>query len=247
MNNRIKWGLFLTIMLALIAVLAFPVLAQDNGTAQNTITVSGIGQASGSPDVAYIELGVDITNENVGAAYSQAGTAIDSIRAALQTLGIADEDMATSSLNIWWDEPYPPGPGQSGGFAESRIYHVNTTVRVTVRDISQIESVINTAVENGANNVYGLTFGISDSEVLEREARAEAVNDALARAQHLAELNGVTLGDALVIVEGGSYPGPGPYYGVGGGGGFAAAESIGIQPGQLSVSVSVTITYAINR
>jgi hypothetical protein len=240
MSNYLK---VLAAIVALVAVLALaiPAAAQDNATP--SITVSGSGEAAGAPDIAYVDIGVDIINENVGAAYSEAGEVINRVLDALTGLGIERKDIQTTGLNIWWEEP--PQPDGSLG---KRRYHVNPVLRITVRDVSQIEAVINTSVENGANNVFGLSFGIEDQDALIREARAAALEDARSRAEHLAELNGVTLGEVLYIAEAtaGGFP-PSPFGGKGGYMAEAALVGPSVEPGQLKVSVSVSITYAIAR
>ncbi len=230
---------------AVVAIVALPALAQDGGGSANTITVSGLGTASGAPDVAYVEVAVNMVNEDFAAAYNETSAKVDSVLAALKEAGIADEDLQTTGINVWWEERYNPTTGEPTG---RRVYNVTVSLRITVRDITKVESVLTTAVNNGANNVYGLSFGISDNDALKRTARELAVEDARAKAEHLAELLGVSLGDVVSVTEyDASQPIP---YGLGGGG-FARAEAavsdISVQPGQLSVSAGVTITFAINK
>mgnify|MGYP001150845571 CR=1 FL=1 len=70
-------------------------------------------------------------------------------------------------------------------------------------------------------------------------ARAEAVADARARAEELAELAGVELGDVLTISEvigGGVMPVAYERAAMGGG---------GIAPGELQLAMQVQVTFAI--
>jgi uncharacterized protein YggE len=118
---------------------------------------------------------------------------------------------------------------------------------VTVRDIAQIEAVVTTAVAQGANTVYNLSFGISDSAALEQQARQAAAADARARAEQLAAAFGVTLGRPLTISESVSSSSPVLPY-ASGGMAMAALTDVRSQPisgGQLSVSVSVQVTFAL--
>jgi len=73
------------------------------------------------------------------------------------------------------------------------------------------EPVIDAAVEAGANAIYGVSFGIDKPEDLASEAREKAIADALAKAEELAELNGVQVGEVVSISE---IVGQTPYYGV---------------------------------
>jgi uncharacterized protein len=103
---------------------------------------------------------------------------------------------------------------------------------------------LDAAVEAGANNVWGISFGLDSTEGLEAQAREKAVADARARAESLAKLNNVAVGDVIAISEviGG---GPSPMYadaaslkGLGGGG--APVES-----GELTFATQVQIVYGI--
>jgi len=246
--NQKSRGLILAIVaLVLVAVVAAPAAAQDTPVVPgpqvpfaNTITVSGFGDAFGRPDIARIEMGVDIANENVGEAFSQANTVMNEVIAAIVATGTAQEDVQTSGINMWAEDRYNPETGEPTGV---RLYHVSNTVRVTVRDVEQVEEVISAAVEAGANNVYGLSFGIDDTDSLEQEARVEALDNARTRAEQLATAIGATLGAPIIVNE--TYGGGGiamPYSldrAQGGGGGAP------VEPGQSSVSVQVQVTYSI--
>lgn len=235
--STIRKTIPVVVLMLLLALMALPAAAQDGG--QNSITVTGYGQASGAPDVAYIELGVEVADASVAQAFTQASGTIERIIAALRDLGIAAEDIRTSSLNIWAESRYGP-MGETVGISS---YRVNSILSVTVRDITIVERVITTAVDAGANVIYGLNFGISDTEALMQEARAAAVENARATAESLAGLLNVEVGDVVMVVEG--FGGYSPIMGFRGGGGGAMEAAMPIQPGQFSVGVTVTVTYSI--
>ena len=213
-----------------------------SGYPTNTIVVSGVGQASGAPDVAYIQLGVNITDANVGQAVSNANETMNTVREALIQKGVAEQDIQLTSFNVWPEERYDPA---TGGPTGERIYHVDSVFSITVRDVAQAGSIIEAALNAGANNVYGLSYGIDDTTPLEQEARTQALADAKARAEQLTQELGVSLGDPIVVSE--SYGGgPVPIVeaaamGLGGGG------APPVSPGQLTVSVSVNVTYSIGK
>ena len=205
----------------------------------NTITVGGVGTAYGNPNIAYLELGVEIVNADLASAYTQAAEAMASVMQALGELNIDEQDIQTTGVNIYPEERFP----QDGSAETQRVYRVRNTVRVVLRDVTQIETVITTAVDAGANTIYNLSFGIEDPQALEAEARQQAVANARDRAQQLADAVGVTLGSVISVTE--SFAGSNPPlpYAFGG-----AAEMVMSQPvsqGQLSVAIQVQITYAI--
>ncbi len=217
---------------------------QVAGSFPQGITVVGTGRSSGTPDVANVSLGVQTQNASVQQAVKSNQDIMNAILAQLKALGIADADIRTSNYSIYTQgtivKPVEPGGNSSG--QDQMVYAVNNQVDVKVRDISKLSDVLDKAVTAGANNVYGINFSVSDTSKLEADARAAAVADAKARAESLAQLEGVSLGSVISVSE--SVSGPGPVYyapaaqGLGGGG-------TPVQPGQLDVTYSVQVTYAI--
>lgn len=65
-----------------------------------TITVSGAGQASGTPDVVRLDIGVQRTGKDVNVALSAASDDIRRIKEALARHGVKDADIQTSQLSI---------------------------------------------------------------------------------------------------------------------------------------------------
>lgn len=245
--------LSIIVLLAVLLVIAVtPTLAQDDGPAYpiDTITVVGSGSAAGTPDIATIEIGVESRDSDLGVAFSEVNATIDGVIDALVAAGVAEEDIRTVSLNVYQERPMDPassgfGPEQSQPSGEV-MFVVNNIVRVTVRDIDGVAEAINAAVAAGATNIFGLNFGISDRDALESEAREEAMANARARAEQLAALAGVSLGDVVVIDEsfGGSSPFDLSNLAMARSEGFGGAS---IEPGQLSVTTQVRVTYRINR
>jgi uncharacterized protein YggE len=247
-HRSLNWktmSLVLLVAALLVSAVAMPVAAQTPVQPNvPSITVSGFGEASGDPDVAYITLGADIATSDVAEAVAQANTEIDAIIAAITETGVAAEDIQTTNFSVWPEDRSDPQTGMPTG---ERVYHVQNQVNITVRDIEQIGTVIEAGLSAGADSVYGLSFGIDDRAALEQEARLEAIADAQDRAAKLAEAMGVTVGEPIIISETfGNFPLPYASFdvarGLGGGGGEPP-----ISAGQLSVSVQVNVTFAIGE
>lgn len=207
----------------------------------DSISVSGFGEAAGKPDIALIQLGVNVVAGQIGEAIDESNQTMEKITQALLGAGIAEEDLQTTNFNVWPEDRYDPMTGQPTG---ERVFHVDSTLQVKVRDIDQAPSVIELALEEGANNIYGLSYDIDDKSAMEAEARSKALQDAQVRADQLAGEIGVTLGNPILVSEGTS---GGIIYPVA----YERAAGIGggppISPGQLTVSVQVNVTYAITR
>jgi uncharacterized protein YggE len=154
---------------------------------------------------------------------------------------VPDKDIQTSHYGIYFErEPYPLPAREGGPALEGQgVYHVSNMLEVTVRDVNLAGDVLDGVVEAGANQVYGVTFTVSDDSKWQSEARKNAVADARARAEELAALTGVTLGEVQIVSEvigGGPVPIAYAERAMGGG---------GIAPGELEMSTQVQVTFAI--
>ncbi|HEX2622709.1 MAG TPA: SIMPL domain-containing protein [Phototrophicaceae bacterium] len=227
-------------LVAALAVMALPALAQTatggSGASYplNTITVVGSGVAYGAPDMATVEVGVNVVNASVTEAFTEANTKAKAIVDALVALGIAPEDIATTNLSVYTVTD-DTGLTVTG-------YNVSNSVRVTVRDVAKAGDVIDAAIQAGANTLNNLSFDIADHSALESQAREKALGDAKVRAEEYAKLIGATLGDVIVVTEntvGGAIP-MAAYDMKASGGAFVTA-------GQTEVSIQTQVTYQIVR
>ncbi|MCI0580240.1 MAG: SIMPL domain-containing protein [Chloroflexi bacterium] len=232
--------LALLLMVAMLVVACAPNTSAQAVEPAAGITVVGHGEATGTPDQANVQVGVETFAETVDAATTQNQATIDAIMAALEAQGIAREDIQTSNYSLWAEQFYGErGPEGIVG------YHVSNQVNVTIRDIGKVGDVLAAVIGAGANNIFGVNFSVADPAALEAEAREKAMADARARAEELARLSNVELGEVRVISE--VIQTPPPIFGAGGGG-FdmeqgAAAPSV--TPGQLNFQVQIQVTFGI--
>jgi len=240
-QTRSKIGVIAVMVAALLVAVTGTVGAQDTADLPtNTITVTGVGEAFGSPDIAYLNLGVQTANEDVVVAFNEANEKVAQLIEALKEFGIAERDLQTTGLYMYTDTPFDPATGQP---METPIYRVTNSLSITVRDVTQVGEVVSVGVNSGANSINGLTFGLADPATIEQAARADAVDNARARAQQLAELTGKTLGDPIIVTEtfGNAIPFASNFDRAQSGGGAAPIEQ-----GQLSVSVNVQVTFSVS-
>lgn len=214
---------------------------QTAPSAGRSITVVGTGKATGTPDVAHISIGVETQADTVQKAVDDNKSKMTDLLNTLKSLGVADKDIQTSNYGVYTQrQPSPDGKGDSG----PTTYQVNNQVNVTVRDVSKLGDVLDKVVAAGANNIYGVSFSVNDTTQLEADARAQAMTDAKTRAESLAKLAGVTLGDVVNVSE--IIGSSGPVYD---GARMSAATGLGggapIQPGELEVNTSIQVTFAI--
>ena len=72
-----------------------------------TITVVGRGQVKAPPDVARVNLGVEVTAPTVAAAMDDAEQRMTDVLAALKAAGIAAKDIQTSNFSINFERQSP--------------------------------------------------------------------------------------------------------------------------------------------
>jgi len=200
------------------------------------VTVTGEGMASAQPDIAQASLGVQVLGPTVAQATQENDAKMAAVIAKLKGLGVADKDIQTTGYNI-----FPQSNFQGGQSGEITGYQVSDTVQVTIRDLSKVSTILDQVTQAGANNVFGVTFGLESSTQLQSEAIDKAVADARTRADELAKAGGVQLGDVVSISQV-ITPSPMPF-------GEATAQAAGgaapIQVGTVQVNAQVQISYAI--
>lgn len=245
MSRRVTISLLVCLVLLALAVGCAPSASSVEAarSIERSITVVGEGKVSVAPDVAEANVGVEVLAPTAEEATEEAKERMTAIMAALQKAGIAEKDIQTSNYSIYF-ERYPEvramveaGPSEVEG-----NYRVSNMVRVKIRDLDKIETVLDQVIESGANNVYGVNFTVDDLSEVRSEARGKAIANARAKAQELADLNAVNLCEVLQISE--VIGGPFPVIGMP----MVEEYAVGvgpISPGELELSVQMQVTYAI--
>ncbi len=231
------------LIVALAAVMNEPAAEVTLSSEQQTgISVSGSGSVSVTPDIARIDVGVEVTGETVAEARGQAADAMDAVMAAIMDNGVDEDDIRTRFFNI-----YPQYNYRDEEAPEIVGFTVNNQVTVTVRDIDNASTVLDAAIEAGddAARVNGISFTVDDPQEFLDEARADAIADARSRAETLADAAGVDLGSVRTISESTSFFGDQriavPEFAFDDAGG-----STPISPGEQELSVNVSVVFEVN-
>lgn len=205
------------------------------------IMVYGEGEISVIPDLATVSLGVQAEDSTVAAAQNQAMSAMEAVMAALADNGVVDADIQTQYFNIypithWDDETWEE---------EITGYRVSNTVAVKIRDMDNVSPIIDAVVDAGADliRVNGISFSVEDPSIYYDEVREEAMADAEARAEALAELAGIRLGKPTYITE--SNYQSGSIYLPDARVDEATESGTPISPGETEITLTVQVTYDI--
>jgi len=242
-------GISLALVLAIVGLCGCATPAQVNlVTQEKGIWVTGEGEAMAVPDIATLRLGIAAQAATVAEAQSQATETMSKVMAALIDNGVAEEDIQTQYFSIRqvtkWDRE-----------TEEEVvigYRVTNKVTAKIRVLDyesytldyKVGIIIDAVTEAGGDltRIDGISFSVDDPSAYYEEARENAMADAQAKAEQLAELAGVTLGKPTYISEGISYPiYPRDYmYEMAG-----AAPETPISPGEVEISLTVQVAYAI--
>ncbi len=155
-----------------------------------TITVSGEASVVTAPDVATLSLGATGRGKDPITAMNATSEILDAVIARLRDQGLEERDIQTSSLRLnrmaRWDREKEIEVFQ--GFEASNM------LSIRVRDLSQLSEVLGAVLQDGANSLSNLSWGVQDTQTLEDEARRRAIKDAMAKAALYADAAGVTVG-----------------------------------------------------
>ncbi len=209
---------------------------------QQGIWVNGEGEAIAIPDIVMIRLGIESRADAVDEAQTQAQQAMDAVMNALKTNGVAESDIQTDYFSVRqvtrWDDRLEE--------EEITGYRVTNMVTAKVRDVDAAGAVIDAVVSAGGDliRIDDINFTVDDMSAYYETARAEAIADAEAKAEQLARLAGVELGDPVYITESIYTPYIYRDYAMEAAGALAPVET-SISPGELEITANVQMVYDI--
>jgi uncharacterized protein len=215
---------------------------RSSGTPQaasgrTTITVTGTGTVTGTPNQLILSMGVQVNAPSVSTALEQANAAVRRVTGALRADGVAGKDIQTSGLYIQ--------PNYQGNSQVPVGYGVGESLTATLTQLSKAGQQIQAAVHAGGNvvTVDGVSLNLTDTGSLLARARASAVADATAKASQFAGALGRKLGPVISITP--NQPSEPVYPDEAFGAAATPKASVPISPGSQQVSVSITVVYGI--
>lgn len=162
---------------------------------QRIVTVSGTGEVTVKPDVAYISIGVETRDEDASVAQDENKAIMNKIITALEKVGIdVEEDLKTSNYSIsrqydYYDE------------GKTEYYLVSNILEVTVRDLDSVGEVIDAAANAGANKIHNISFAVEDKTAYYNDALKLAMKDAQGKANAILSTIGKKVGLPIKINE----------------------------------------------
>lgn len=176
------------------ALLVFSVAGTNLAAAAepNTIAVSGMAEQEVAPDMAYIDVGINVRADDAETARTQEAQIASQIRRALLGLAITDNDLQNTSYYLYQEYKV-----DRSGVRTADKYVLDSSIKVTVKDLDKLSQVIDNVVEAGATNISNITYALSTQNIIQRQLLATAVENARDKAAVVANAGSRTLGNML--------------------------------------------------
>ena len=165
--------------------------------AQRTVEVSGSGTVTIEADTATIRAAVVTRAKDVQEAAAQNAEKMNAIQSALKENGIKTEDISSENFFVYQETKYNSKTQEN----VPGDYKVTNQIAVSVKDIAKIGSIVDVCLKSGANSLSSITYGVTNPQAAEKQARTFVIKQAESNANLLAGASGAQLGRILQIKE----------------------------------------------
>ena len=169
-----------------------------NHCSSNTMTLTGQGHVMATPDLAVIRLGVETTGYSLSDIQSENARISQRV---IQTLSQASiTEIKTIQYTIDKRYEYEDGRQIDKGYSVRNILEIKTN------NIDEVGTIIDTAVNVGANIVLSISFELSEPERYYQQALTLAVDQAIQKARTISENLRTRLNPIPIRIVEGSTP-----------------------------------------
>lgn len=189
-------------MLAAVACLAaaMPPGVYAQAVGEGRIRVLGRATVEAVPDHVSVRVGISNKAPSPTAALDQNSAVARKIIEFSKKFGIDERNIRTDSINlapVYKTVREPNGNTRQ----EPDGYSANNMVQVKLTDVSRLGAFMRQVLDQGATNIGGVSFGLSNPEKFADDAGTKAVEDAVRQARLLADAAKVKLGSIQEIVH----------------------------------------------
>ena len=207
---------------------------------EQTINVQGNSELTFDPDEAEVWAGISIVKDTAEEAQSEANKVINAIIGGLRYKGISEDAIETERLSLREERTWTKDEG-------SKVigWRASQTLKVKTTDLTKVGIIVDVAVNNGANQINNINFGLSEEKEQEykKQALSEAAKNAKEKAEILAESLGAKLGKIKTVSESNFYYRPYMYDMAEKTGAVAVEEAAAVMPSDVKVTANVNIVY----
>jgi len=159
-----------------------------------TVTVVGTAQTAVIPDLVKLTLSQTSQNSDASQAWALNNTNSVNLLKTLEDAGIAAEDVQTTKLSLYRNRDYLGNSQYSDWY-----YQVTHSLSVTVRQMDGLGNLLNNITAMDSEISINLSLDVSNKSDAYAQSLTSAVNDARAKAEIIAQAEGLTLGEAISI------------------------------------------------
>lgn len=225
-----------------LALLAMAVSAQQVPAGVSLVTATGAAEAKAEPDMATIRIGVETQGKTAKEAQAGASALANRLVAAAMKIVPDKKAYQTSDLSL-----YPEYSQNDGGLVPPKLvgYRARNVLTLRLDDVTRVGLLVDAVTEAGATNVDSIAFGLKDDKPARRQALVDAVREARAKAEAMAEGLGLKIAAVYSIDEGAGlvvrpYEMPMAMMG-------RAKMDTPVMPGEVSLSASVTVRFYLTK
>jgi len=215
--------------------------------ARHMLSVSADSQKEIAPDKVEMTFSVVSRGQDPAAMQTENDAKLRAIKDSLMQLGIPSSNIQTVGYSLDRYQEY----NKTSAVYEDKGYQLYNSLRVVSYDVSQAGTMLKSAVAGGANDVSGISFGLSDKlrdstyNALLQTASAQAK----AKAQSMATAAGVSITALSSMNEGYSYYSAKSnvnYRGMdSSAAGAVPSPEISVSAGTVMVTAQVSATYEV--
>ena len=178
---------------------------QSNSLLPHGINVQANSSISVPADLASFNIKIKSREKTVTEARENTARYANRVVDAIKKLNISEDDIQTTSFNIYPETRWIEKKDDFGVYSESTIiaYSVENSINVLVRNLDDLGKVIDEATIAGENQIQinNINFSISNINSYEKKLRENAAINAKNKAQTYVESLGLKLGNLNYLNE----------------------------------------------
>ncbi len=187
--------LSLMVILIVLGISSSTQASDQNQTPERILKVLGDGKIKAVPDQSEMELQVTEEGTEVEDASALVQAKLLKVFKTLKSSGVLEKDTQTTSYSVSPKTKFNKGESIKVG------YTVSSRVKVVIKDMDSTGKILKAVIQDGVNTVDGPYFSFSNPAQLKIDALKNAVEDAHAKAEAIAQTAGVDLGKVISISQ----------------------------------------------
>ena len=158
------------------------------------ITVVGDADVMVEPDEVLLSIGISTFNKDLKIAKGENEKKTAKVLQSIYKTGVEKRYIQTNHIRI--NPEY-----RSWTHSDREGYYVYENIMITLKDIKKFEEVITSALESGADHIYGIEFRTSQLRLYKDQARELALKAAKEKANDMGTVLNQKIGDPTSINE----------------------------------------------